>query len=543
MALSSWMLTAAVAASTLGQWPEPATLDQTVEADVWTRQQSTAEGDGRRTAPVPVMPTVGLAPAQHEGPFHGAAETLTLREAASAEACGCKAECEKCKAAREKQAALAKAGAGAFKDPFYDNDFRYLNDPAYGGALLGDGLKQLPLVDDVRVDLGGQYRQRYHSERNFRGLGLTGRDDDFLLHRTRLYTNITVGDRFRFFGEYIDAVSEFENFAPRAIEENRSDALNLFVDYMLLEGCSGNLWGRVGRQELLYGTQRLVSPLDWANTRRTFDGAKLFYRGEQWNVDGFWTRPVLVDPKNFDAPDLDQEFYGLWATYKGLENQAVDLYWLGYADYDSPYAAGNNFVFQTCGGRWSASRGPLLAEVEGGYQFGSFGDADHAAGFWTVGGGWKFDKLPWQPTCWCYYDWASGDPTIGNGFNHLFPLGHKYLGFMDLFARSNIEDLNCLIELQPHDKLKLLAWWHLFYLQDGRDVPYNVNMTPFVTTPGGSQYLGQELDLLATWQVAPRLSMLFGYSHFFTGSWYRTNPAAPSDEDADFFYVQSQLNF
>jgi hypothetical protein len=32
---------------------------------------------------------------------------------------------------------------------------------------------------------------------------------------------------------------------------------------------------RVGRQELLYGSQRLISTLDWANTRRTFQGENL----------------------------------------------------------------------------------------------------------------------------------------------------------------------------------------------------------------------------------------------------------------------------
>jgi hypothetical protein len=40
----------------------------------------------------------------------------------------------------------------------------------------------------------------------------------------------------------------------------------------------------VGRQELLYGAQRLISPLDWANTRRTFEGGKLIWQGERVEV-------------------------------------------------------------------------------------------------------------------------------------------------------------------------------------------------------------------------------------------------------------------
>lgn len=41
-------------------------------------------------------------------------------------------------------------------------------------------------------------------------------------------------------------------------------------------------------------------------------------------------------------------------------------------------------------------------------------------------------------------------------------------------------------------------------------------------------YLGQELDFLATWNMNDRMSWLFGYSHYFTGPWYRTNPTPPS---------------
>ena len=75
------------------------------------------------------------------------------------------------------------------------------------------------------------------------------------------------------FAEFIDADSHYENAPARPIDVNRSDMLNLFGDVMVYDGSSGPIWARVGRQELLYGVQRVVSPLDWANTRRTFDGA------------------------------------------------------------------------------------------------------------------------------------------------------------------------------------------------------------------------------------------------------------------------------
>ena len=449
--------------------------------------------------------------------------------------------------AKDKRAALRKAAAGAYKDPFYDNNFSYLNDPYYDGCLLGERFKQwhFPVCCEcTTLDLGGQYRLRYQDEVNMRGLGLTGRDDSFLLRRLRLFANWKVTDYLRVYGEYLGATSDYEDFLPRPIEENPHEIQNLFVDLRLGASEDGELWARGGRQELLYGAQRLISPLDWANTRRTFDGAKLYYHTDDWDLDGFWTQPIFAEPQSLDSPDGTQEFYALYWSYRGIPQELYELYWIGYADYDAPFAAASTFKFQTVGGHLKAERDQWLVEFEGAYQFGKFGDINHSAGFFTIGGGRDMKNLPWKPVLWVYYDWASGSDTIGNGFNQLFPLGHKYLGFMDFFARTNIEDFNILLEMNPADKWKMIVWWHMFHLQNGNDVPYRINGLPETTTPGGSTYLGNELDLLAIWKQTPRMSWLFGYSHFFTGDWYRTNPTPPPfTGDADFVYVQWQLNF
>src|SRR6185503_12756174 len=148
--------------------------------------------------------------------------------------------CEDCQAAaaQAKQAALKKAVASAYAPLFFDNKFDYLCDPNYDDWHLGEDLKRLCIGNCGVLDVGGQYRARLHNERNFRGFGLTGVDDDFLLHRTRLFMNGKFGDRFRVYAEFIDAESNYENSPPRAIEVNRADMLNLFADAKLfmLEG-------------------------------------------------------------------------------------------------------------------------------------------------------------------------------------------------------------------------------------------------------------------------------------------------------------------
>lgn len=455
-------------------------------------------------------------------------------------ACGCdKGEYCGC----QKLNALDKAVAASHKGVFYDNNFDYLCDPCYTDWHLGDNLKRLAIGDSITLDVGGQYRLRSHNERNHRGLGLTGRDDDFLLHRTRLYVNAEIGSRVRVYAEMLDAVSNYENLAPRPIEENRTDLQNLFVDAVALDGYRGKLTARVGRQELLYGNQRVVSPLDWANTRRTFDGVKLLWEGQNWDVDGFWVRPLRRNTVQIDPSNSDREMYGLYSTYKGLPCDKLDLYWLALDFHDA------GFMYDTIGARYWGDLGPWLYELEGAVQFGrNANGSDHSAGAFTAGVGRKFESVLWTPTLWLYYDWASGDNTPGSGYHHYQPLVHKYLGFMDLFGRRNIEDANVLLTMQPHEKLKLLMWYHIFHMENINDVPYNVNMSQFAeatVVPGtaGSRDLGQELDVVATFLISPRMNLLFGYSHFFAGDFYATTPGVPYNGDADFFYTQFHVNF
>ena len=65
---------------------------------------------------------------------------------------------------------------------------------------------------------------------------------------------------------------------PLPTDVNHTDMLNLFADVKMATIKDGPAYIRVGRQELLYGSQRLISTLDWVNTRRTFQGVKAFWR-------------------------------------------------------------------------------------------------------------------------------------------------------------------------------------------------------------------------------------------------------------------------
>jgi hypothetical protein len=447
---------------------------------------------------------------------------------------------------KKKEEELKKKVAGAFKPLFFDNDYSYLKDPDYKDSLIGDSLKAKKACVGT-LDIGGEQRVRYHNEKNHRQLGplqgLTGVDDNFYLSRTRLFTNWKVNDDIRFYSEFLHADSGGQDFAPRLIEVDRHDFLNLFADVRLLGDKDCSLTTRIGRQELLYGNERLVSPLDWGNTRRKFDGVKLFGKQKDWKIDGFWVQPTELDANreffdDFDRPDDQVQLYGLYLGNAKTGVGTAEIYYLALDDER------RFFRYDTIGMRTFNDTTPIMFELEAGYQFGrNVDDSTHSAGAVTGGLGKKFKFGKFTPTVWGWYDWASGDDnsSIG-GWHHYFPLAHKYNGFLDLFGRRNLHDVNCQFIHPCGKKSSLLLWYHYFFL-DQATTPYDVVMNPFSATPAASKDLGHEIDLLYTINHTPRAQTVLGYSFFDSGDYYALTPGIPFRGDASFFYAQYQFRF
>ncbi|SMP71793.1 Alginate export [Neorhodopirellula lusitana] len=451
--------------------------------------------------------------------------------------------------AKKKKAAMA-GFKGAYQGVYFNNNFAYLDDPYYDGPrFFSDNFKNMKTPLGT-LSLGGETRYRFHDESNFRGKlataanggGITGNHDDFWLSRQRVYADWRPLDCLRVYGEVLEAKSFGETFAPRGIEENDFDIQNLFVDALLFDNDYGKLTARVGRQELLFGAQRTVSPLDWANTRRTFEGVRGLYSYGDTSVDAFWTEFVPVDADGTDKADSNQQFYGAYLTEKNTSLGQVEAYYLGF-DNDTVGFSDNNI-----GGRLSGSTSnKMLYDVEGAYQFGENADgSDHSAGFFTVGLGRKIETKSLSPTVMFYYDYASGEDDFAdvgrgdNGYDHLFPLAHKYNGFMDLFGRRNLHDFNILTTAPINEKVSFLVWYHYFRMVEDT-TPYNVGMAPYdTTTAAQSKDLGHEIDFLMNVNFTARHNVVLGYSHFAGGSYYDDPAIGPANEnnDADFFYAQ-----
>jgi hypothetical protein len=487
----------------------------------------------------------------------------------------------------------APASGAEFKRPAYqvlrfNEDWSVLKgkDTSATGDFL-DRLKFIALDEkgDFWLSLGGQVRERFEYWNNFNfgqrsyGTGSGARvyndHDSYLDSRFMFHTDLHLGPNVRIFAEGKSAMSWDRDLmatgspasrGTRTLDDDSIDLQNAFADLILPFDDQCKLTIRGGRQELAFGSQRLISTLDWSNARRTWEGISAIAKFGDWTATGFWTRYVPLQKFGFNEEDHNIEFYGLFATGKlPWQEIGLDLYWIGI-DSDSNGFAGstfNRFINsttsvsgkddrQTVGGRLFGKFGKsgFDYELEGAYQFGKHASQDISACMVTGVLGYSFNDTPWSPRVYGAIDYASGDDSVGGQtttFNQLLPFGHAYLGYIDAVARQNIIDPNMGVSVKPiPDKLTITLDGHLFWLAEQGDALYNAGgVISRNGSPTASSFVGAEIDLWAKYQFDRHIALMGGYSHFFAGNFIddTATTANKADNDIDFLYMTIQFTF
>ena len=433
---------------------------------------------------------------------------------------------------------------GLMPQSFFDADFKYLDDPAVTDRNLSESLKRMKVGDDWMLSVGGNSWVRFMNEYNSR---LGRADNNYMLNRHRIYSDLWYKDVARFYVEGNASFSDFQTLPQLPIDESGPDFLNLFVDLKVADVMGKPVYTRLGRQELTLGSQRLVSSLDWANTRRTFQGASVLRNGEKWDATAFWLQPVVPNAGQLDWADNQQHFAGGWLTYKPKPGTTVDLYNLTAVNNNTVVQRGlqrGNSTVNTTGARFAGDMNNVLWDFEGAMQFGTQAGRNVVAGMGTAGLGYHFKDTLWTPTVWMYYDYASGGQNAGtsNTFNQLFPFGHYYLGWADLVGRQNIQDLNAHLYFYPAKWLTGWVQYHRFWLADSTDALYNAGgvATRRSATGAAGNDVGQELDFTLNFHLNKQSDILVGYNYFFAGDFIRRTGAAGQTGgfDASTFFLQ-----
>ena len=453
---------------------------------------------------------------------------------------------------------------GPWKLMYFDNDFKtYKKDPKHQ-YLPGEELKDMPL--DVfgipmLLSTGGEIRDRYMNEANrLRPGGIPhGKTTDYNLTRWRHYFDLQAGP-FRVYFEGIEATTQGSSLPAQAIDVNRWDVQNLFGDWKFYQDGSDSQTARYGRQELSYGKQRLVSPLDWSNTRRNFQGGRYIAKGQDYQFDMFCTHPVNsatgFTPFSYDANHPDQPnnqvfFSGAYFNYTGIQNTSIDAYWL-FLDTTSYVAptlpiGSRHTIGSRYGALFPVDGGSRVwdFDTEGAIQFGSNQSQEVLAGFYTAVGGHTWKEVTWTPRVSGTFYYGSGSNSKGSTsgtFNTLFPLSHAYWALSDNLNGENLLNYAVQAEAKPTQKLSIVSAYHWFKLVNANDNLYTVSGTPLAAAAHGTgRNVGTDLDLYGYYAFNKAFDIQAGYSWFFFGDYFQTGGG--NRPDCTQLYIQTTYRY
>ena len=444
----------------------------------------------------------------------------------------------------------AKGSGYKFLNLRYDEDFRYFDeDPEAYASDARNRLKNIHLGENWRLDLGGEFRARIEGRSN----PMFGRErrtqNTQQNYRWLFHANIRKGDAFRIFVQGIASHVEDRDGPIQPQNENHGDLQQLFFDWRFL-GEETPLTLRLGRQELQYGNSRFVGPLEWVSNRRRFEAVKLFYEGQAWNIDAFFAKPVAWERAPADHADEEVDFYGLYTTYKGVEDHGVDIYFFALEDkgdkLNPNFRAGDMDVY-TLGTRIWGRSGPLDYNTELTGQWGHWARDDIRAWSWVLDLGYTFDHT-WRPRVSTGIDMTSGDNdpfdrTVGT-LNPLFPFNNVCVGYLDLIGRSNMNYTYLGVDAWPvPNKLKTSLFYNAFWLQAQEDFLYDAGGGRVLRDPTGrsGKELGHEIDVALEWIISEHSSLWLAYAYFFTDNYI--DRLIASTDDPQLFIVQYQYKF
>lgn len=345
---------------------------------------------------------------------------------------------------------------------------------------------------------------------------------------------------------------------------------------------------KLGRQELVYGDQRLVGHFRWNNNARTFDAAKLRWQNAVFGVDVFTGGVVYNDSNRVNKSNGQDHFSGAYFNFPALlKNEVTEAYLFArnvergiatdnWSGVPPPFRFPGAQDIYTAGVRIKSkpgAYGPYDYGVELMYQFGNrtavFAATppaaalaaprlDHRALAAVLQAGYTWTESPYQPRLAFIYSYGSGDKDAADGksgtFQNLFPTNHLFYGYMDLSSLQNLHDFRVAYTIKPTMTTIVALEAHSHFLATTKDFWYNVAGVPrnftapvgsgagYRINPGYSRHIGEEIDLVAAWTFRPYAQVEAGACHYFRGSYIKQSLRTVGSTDANYFYLQLTMN-
>ena len=409
-----------------------------------------------------------------------------------------------------------------FKLMRYDEDYSHLRDSA---RTFYNVLRYMPLSSSGKefASFGGEARLELDLAQNedwgARGIGR----NVFLLQRYDLHVNIHLGSRIRFFSQLRSGLENGRKNGPRPIDEDQLNVQNFFVDIVPYKTANRTINLRIGRQELQYGSGRLIDVREGPNLRTYFDGVKIAYSSPMLKVDGLLMSDGKTRTGILDNPGIHRaNLWGIYSTFSPSQNFNMDMYYLGNRRDGSLFDEGNvSERRHTFGTRFWRNSGRIVYNFELGYQTGNFTNGKIRAWGGSSEVGYRFTGMNGVPTVKLRSDFISGDDIKGDGklgtFSALYPNG-GYFGMNPQAGPANLLSFHPSLSWKPLNKLLVSTEVVMNWRQSEHDGIYRPDGSLSLSSSGLlEKYIGTTYIASFSFEVNRFLNFNLGLQYFDTG--------------------------
>jgi hypothetical protein len=424
-----------------------------------------------------------------------------------------------------------------------EEDYSYLRRGSSFAPDAFDALKFIPLAADggIYLTLGGEFRPRVEF---FEHPDWTVDREGFYSQRLSLHASANLGENVRLFGEvYHGLLSRGE---PEFAEDDDLDLHQGFIDLRVGTGDSEAVALRLGRQELSYGSARLVGLREGPNIRRSFDAGRVIYSAPSVRLEGFIGTEVRLEPGIFDnSRNRDMLFWGAFGAFTlPFLTGNNELYYLGFdveqASFDATTGAETR---HTIGLRRSGMLGSSFRyNTEIMYQFGKFAGRNISAFAIETDYHYRLNRVTLRPEPGVKLDYISGDrdPDDGtlNTFNPLFT-NPAYFGLLTQITPMNLLDVHPSLGLELAEGIELVLDWDVFWraaLEDGLYSPPR-----FLAREGDStqpRFIGHQPGFELVYRVNRHVTWRGEASYFLSGPFIEE-----SGESRNILHLASTMSF
>ncbi|MGE0764365.1 MAG: alginate export family protein [Bdellovibrionales bacterium] len=283
----------------------------------------------------------------------------------------------------------------------------------------------------------------------------------------------------------------------------------------------------LGRRELNYGDELLVGGVGWSNVGRSFDLAQAAYKHAYGSMEVFHSS--VVDRNTTGAGPGDREFSGVYAANRISENiEHADAY-IFYLNDPSTSPKSSTTAY---GMRLKSSVGEFDYRAEMTFEDVKAAESTGERQY-NFEAGYTFDASKKNRVAVEYFS-ASGN------FDQLFPTGHKWLGYADLFSRRNIEGYHARVSGQILSGLVASFDYYHFERQDTSRSVYKFNGTTAYGATGDSAAIANEYDLVLAYTLDENLTLEGGAARVVSGNYLKDNGGS---DEASFYYLQIATSF